>query len=311
MPADMTKKKNTHYWFVIGLIGVLIEAPNATAIKYAIMGTDPYLFNAYRFLIVAVFTLPFIVLAIRKLNAKNMRNILLAGLNMTIAIFAYTWALKLGPASYVSIVTLLTPILLVIFSIRLVGEKIDRRSVAGITLAAIGAMVIVILPIALNQGASFEFYPMSTLLTLVNCVTFSLAIIYSKRANEQGVSMSALIGIYAWFVAAISLLLATMNGVAITAPDSTTFWLIAYSGIGVALIARGMTIVSYEKVGSAVTSALSYLGAFLSILVPVFVLNEKLSVEMVFGGILILFGIYVVEHHNSPHHKHHQILKAH
>lgn len=307
----MAKKRNIHYWFVVGLIGVLLEAPNATAIKYAITGTDPYLFTAYRFLIVAVLTLPFIILALRKLNTKNTKNILLAGLHMTIAIYAYTWALKLGPASYVSIVTLLSPILLVIFSIRMVGERIDRRSVAGITLAAIGAMVIVILPIAINQGGSFEFYPMSTILTLIQCISFSLAIIYSKQANEQGVPMSALIGIYAWFVAAISFVLAILNNVPLTVPDTTNFWLIVYSGIGVALAARAMTIVSYEHIGSAVTSALSYLGSFLSILVPVFILNEKISVEMVFGGILILFGIYIVEHHKSPHYKHHQALKNH
>jgi len=37
---------------------------------------------------------------------------------------------------------------------------------------------------------------------------------------------------------------------------------------------------------------------------PIILLGEKLSPEMILGGILVLTGIYVMEHHKSTHAKH-------
>jgi len=84
---------------------------------------------------------------------------------------------------------------------------------------------------------------------------------------------------------------------------------VGYSGIVVALIGRALNVWSYERVGGAVMSALGYLETFVAILIPVVVLNEKLSPEMVIGGVLILFGVYIVEHHKHPHAKHHISLR--
>lgn len=306
-----TKIKNYKFWFSLGLLGVILEAPNATALRQLTFELDPFSLNIARFLIIAVITLPFMLFALPKFNKRNIKYAALAGTYMTIAIIAFTWALKTGPASYVSIIALLSPIMLILFSVKLVHEKINRRSLAGITLAAIGAMVIVVLPLAVQTSGSFVFYPESTIYTLINCAAFVLSIIYSKKANEAGVPMTALIGSYSWLIIAVCVAALAVTQTSLTVPSGGNLLLIIYSSVGIALFVRAISVFSYEHIGSAATGALAYLGSLLSIIVPLFVLGETLSVEMVAGGILILLGIYVIEHHKSPHHKHHHILKSH
>ncbi len=309
--AKGTNSKSHSVWLGIGLVGVLLEAPNATVIRQLTFSMDPATITLLRFLIIGIAMLPFVIFAWRTFTRKTGKDVLLAGLHMTAAIYAYTLALQTGPASYVSIITLLSPILLVVFSVKLGGEKVNKRSVAGITLAAAGALLIVALPIAVGGGGDFAFYPESAAFSLVNCVTFTLALLYSKRANQNGVPMAALIGSYSWLIVGVSVAVLAVGGTIPTSlPQGTDLLLLAYSGLGVALLARALTIASYERVGASVTSALTYVGLLAAILIPIPLLGEKLSIEMVIGGVLILLGIYVIEHHKSSHHKHHRILKS-
>ena len=83
-----------------------------------------------------------------------------------------------------------------------------------------------------------------------------------------------------------------------------------YSGVAVLLIARSLNVVTYEHIGSAVVGALDYLEKLLAILIPVVILHETLSVEMVLGGALILCGVYMAEHHKVNTHKQHHFMKV-
>ncbi|MCA9309378.1 DMT family transporter, partial [Candidatus Saccharibacteria bacterium] len=197
-------KKYGHKWFLLGLLGVFIAAPNATVIKYAVDAVSPLQYNALRFLVVALLTTPLLLASLKKFTKYNLSQSLQAGFFMAIAVVSYVTSIKLSQASYVSIITLVTPIVFILFSTRINGESINKRAMAGVTLAAIGAMVIVMLPLAIRQSGDFVFYPLATAFALVNSISYSLAIIKLKSANEAGVPLPALLSISAWTVAAIS-----------------------------------------------------------------------------------------------------------
>ncbi len=310
----MAKKSKTNItnWFLLGLVGTLIAAPNATVVKYGTDHMDPFLFNTLRFLIVSMVTSPFVLVRLGSLRKVSVRSACLAGLCMTIAVISYVLAIKYSQASYVATISLITPIIFIIYSARMTGEKITSRAVAGITLAAIGAMIIVALPIAIHQGASFVFYPAATGWALLSCLTFPLAMIYMKRANESGMSMPAILSITYWIACLVNLACFALVGTgSVRSIDHGAVFGIVYSGIAVALVARMIGVLAYEHIGSAITSALAYLETFLAILLPVALLHEHLSVEMVAGGILILCGVYVVEHHKSKSHRHYHAFRLH
>ncbi|MGB4767951.1 MAG: DMT family transporter [Candidatus Saccharimonas sp.] len=303
MPKN--KKRNRKYWFLLGLLGVLIAAPNATVIRFSVAHEDPFLFNLLRFGAGALVCLPFLLVGLHRFTRKNIKDATLAGLFIAIAVTSNVFAIKMSAASYVSIITLITPIIMVILSAKIVGEKITPRAIAGISLAAVGATTIILLPIAIHQGASFVFYPEATLFALINTISFPLAMIYSRRANEKGVPFMPLMGYTAGFVVAVNaacFVLFSETKELTIAPFNP--WLLLYSGVAVALLVRMLNVICYEKIGAATVSGLSYLEIFLAILLPVLILGEILSLPMIVGGALILLGVYVIEHHKSKHHKH-------
>ncbi len=307
------KLKLSNKWFWVGVLAAVISAPNATIVKYVTNSIDPFVFSAIRFALIAVVTTPYIFLARRKFNAKNFQYAIMVGVFMSIAIFTYVWAIRLSQASYVTIITLITPIIFVLLSVKLTGDKINKRSIAGITLAALGAFIIIALPIAIQQKAPAQFYPLASFLALLNTVSFPLAIIYSKKSNESGLPLTSIFSISSWIVLTFSVLLIVLfvPVKSITLSPGIIF-AIAYSGIVVALVARIIGVMSYEHIGSAVTSAIAYAETLLAVTLPVIILGEKISIYMVLGGVCILLGVYLAEHHhNNKHKRHYLFLRSH
>lgn len=309
------KSKISHKWFLVGLLSVFLAAPNSTFTKFGTDSVNPILYVGLRFFVIGIVTLPFVIKAKDNLTRSNVKHTLISAVGMTVAVTSYVGAISLSQASYVSIITLITPIFFIIFSNKLTGEKISRRAIFGITLAMLGAMIVVLLPIAIRQSGDFVFYPLATLLALINTIAFPITIIYYRKANDEGVPIMALMNISAWVVTFISVLIlffmTIFLGTTFDSPDKPAIIAVFYSAIAVALLSRAMGIKSYEFIGAVRTSALAYLETFLAILIPILVLGEKLSIEMIIGGIVILMGVFVVEHHKSIHHKHHFIFRNH
>lgn len=123
--------------------------------------------------------------------------------------------------------------------------------------------------------------------------------------------MAPMMSVNALIVVLVNISCFMLFGSGSTMVDSKAIFGTIYAGVIVALGARIISVVVYERIGSAVTSALAYHETLLAILIPVIVLHEQLSIEMIIGGILILFGVYVVEHHKSKSHRHYHLFRLH
>lgn len=305
--------KSRKFWLGASILYAVLTAPNATVIKAAVGDIDVHYWNLLRFLPVALVALPFVIKAWPVICRRHvLSRVVGAGLCMSIAVVCYVFAIELSQASYVSIVTLVTPIIIVLLSFLITKERITRRAMTGVTLAALGATVLVVLPLALAQG-TISFYPLATLLALINCVGFSLAVVLMRQTNERAhVPLMASIGVAGIFTAIIGGVLFLLMGN--TSHVSTAPSVLAaaiYSGVGVALIGRMTSVKILEKLGASGMGAIEYLEIFLAVLIPVVVLGERLSITMVIGGILILLGLYIIEHRKRPHHKTHFIWRHH
>lgn len=307
---EKNKTKNNHKWFLVGLLAALLEAPNATFIKYGTDFINPFQFNILRFSVVFLVTFPLLFRHRKTINRQNIQPALVSGGLMSIAVLSFTVAIQKSQASYVAIISLLTPIIFVLYAIRLTKERVTKRAIAGVTLAALGALVIVALPVAVEQNAEFVFYPLATALAILNVFVYPLAIINFKKANQKGIPLTALMAIYALEVVLANAIALLLFNQSFARPSAGSIVSFVYAGLFVALLSRMLTIKSYEKIGSVLISVLTYLEVFLAIMIPVIFLHEKLSLEMVIGGILILAGVYVAEHHKSAHHKHHHIFRS-
>ena len=91
------------------------------------------------------------------LAGKALRSALIAGAAMSVAALTFTVALVHSTASYVSILLLLTPVVLVFYSNKLTGERISRRAIAGKKLIAVCAAGVLVLPLCLTPNTPLYF----------------------------------------------------------------------------------------------------------------------------------------------------------
>jgi drug/metabolite transporter (DMT)-like permease len=291
-------------WHLIALIPIAIAVPNGVFIKLIGGEIDPAWINVLRFFIIVIVLLPFLWRARFVMTRKNVGYAALQGTAYAVAVISYVFAISLSQASYVSVINLGIPILLMLYSVRLTNEKVTKNAMVGISIAALGAFVIVGFPLLVGQGFTSDFHPMATVFALMNVTSYPFAIIFSRKANENGLPITAAFGISSTVVLGISFVVALFVGGAFpvqTLVDHPHILLmIAYTAIGVSLHARMLTVLSYKHLGSAVTGGLYYVEGFMSIALPIIVLGEHMTREMLAGGILILLGVLVAEIRRRP-----------
>ncbi len=301
----MTNKKTKYNkWLLIGFLSVVIGAPNGTIIKSTLGEINSTTFTFLKLAMTFVIFLPVVVLFLLrhwKVIKKNAFNLAISVTCTAISLIVFYKAIEYSTASYTSIISLLSPIILVIISSKIIKEKVGRRAVAGITLAAIGGLLVVAVPAIFEGSAASVFYPLATVLVLINCVTSPISIIYQRKANDNGVTFAVYAGLASLVTAVVALVLSLIESgpgaiISQTANLSLLGWVgIAYSAFVVSFASRSLWIVAYQRMGSTVSGGLSYLETLLAIALPIIVLGEKLSLELVAGALLILLGIYIAE----------------
>lgn len=309
----MKTRRNRLKWTLIALFAALITAPNPTIIRWNVIDTDPIFFTFLRYVVVALICIPFVYLARKKLNKKNVTASMLSGIFIGIALTFFSLALEQSQANYVVVLMLLSPVVFIALSSKIVHEKISHRAMTGLTVAMLGAFTVVAAPIAIAQDSGVAFYPIATLFMIVQSVGFAMAMIWMRKANESGASMPSVIGIQSLVAVGLTGVFFLLFGdTSRTEINSGLIWSLLYSGIVVALIARSLNVLSYERIGSVMVSGMSYIDTLVAFIIPLVVLGEKLSPTTVVGGILILVGVYLIEkrkqhvhrgvHHSLRHH---------
>lgn len=294
-----TKKS---FWIWISLVSLALASPNVMIIRMFVAGdVDPFFWVLMRSLTVAIVCLPLLIMWRKKLSKPEiLRDVIFSGAMMAIAIIAHTKAIELSSASYVAVIALAYPIFLVTISAWMFRERITRRALAGIGLGALGGAMLVLLPLAVSTG-SIGFNLPATILGLINLVGFTLATANMRRLNEQNVPLALQIGVSSIMMVLVAGLLMMVGGIQPPVKMGLDLWLAAiYSGVGVMLLIRWASTVAYSHIGGVMMGAFNYVEVFLAILLPVFILGEKLSLSMVIGGVLIVAGVYLLGNHKNP-----------
>lgn len=301
-------------WLWLGILVQIMISPNQAIMKHAIGGMNFAYFSVLRYGLVFLISLPWLIKLIKlKPNKKGIQYSIMAGCLLALAVLAHTYALKSVDASYASILGLASPLFFIPISVKLEGDKINKKMVAGLSVSAAGAFMIVLLPIALRGDAKFELNIFATLLLLVGVIAGAFFTVLSRKANEHGIGFNSIIsitsgvGLLAYSAVFFISTGGNIGGSLSLSPSQ--IMAVMFSAIIVIFLARRWSLMVYEKTGPIVSSALGYLETLLSVLVSIVFLGESISKEIVLGGVLIILGLYISEYHKSDSHKHVSQLK--
>lgn len=298
----MAKLKQSHlYWISLALVANLIGIPTGIAVKIGTDSVDPMVFTSVRYLIVGLVLLPYVLTKLNRINRKNIKFLLFASIATVISGVSYSNAIQQGQVSVVSIVGLITPVIFILLSLIIVREKINRGSVVGILVTLLGAMILITAPSIVNDGVSNSTPSSAIFLAIVDAIFYSVIIIYLRKADESGMPAMASIGIVSIVTAVITGLFAlSFSGSGYIASwTNDSIAAVMYSALAAALLSRWLTVESYERLGSFVTSALSYVQYFLAVILPIVILRESLSFYTIISGVFIFIGVVLTDKYHK------------
>lgn len=134
-------------WTFWALLSAVFAAMTAICAKVGVAGVDSDVATFIR-TVVILFTLGFILLALGKfhspgdLSAKTWVFLVLSGLATGASWICYFRALKLGPAALVAPVDKLSVVLVALFGVLLLGERLDPKQWIGVALVGAGAIML-------------------------------------------------------------------------------------------------------------------------------------------------------------------------
>jgi transporter family protein len=297
------------WWFIWAVIAVILSVPNGIFVKIGTDSLDPIVFNTNRFLILSLVLAPYIWHKRKTISKKNFKFALYTGISTIFITGSYVKAISLGSVSFLSLFNLITPLIFILYSVLIMKEKLKRNSIIGLLIAAIGAFILIGLPLIDGRSIDSNTPVIASIYALIEAVLFPLLIILPKKANDHGMPVMMAFAIAAVINAFFYLTLMIFTGqtgqLFVSIQSSSILISCIYSAIVVGFFARWLNVITYEKLGSVVIAILSYAQYVLAVIAPIIILGESFSAVSAISGILILVGIIIAEkHHSQIHTKH-------
>lgn len=266
----------------------------------AVDAAPPFTIAALRFGVASVLLYAWTRLAGRPLSPVRRRDLpLIAGLGIT-AIAGYNWlfltGLTLAPASDGAIIVPgLAPVFTVILAAIVLRERMGMRGYVGLAVAAAG-LYLVVNP----SGGTDEQRLLGDVLFIAGAACWGvysvLARIASRRLNAvsttfYGTALGTLI------LVPLALLEGGLGRV-VAAPVGALAG-IAYLALFGTVGAFVLLNLGVARIGASRASAFALLVPIVGVLSSVALLGEQLGPLTVLGGVIVLIGLWLVEHPNT------------
>ncbi|AKG36713.1 DMT family transporter [Paenibacillus durus] len=269
---------------------ILVWGINWPLSKIALSYAPPLLFSGIRTVIGGVLLILIALPKARLLQFKKLWPVYLSSAILSIALYygVQTIGLKYVPAGLFSAIVFLQPVLLGIFSWMWLGEEMHRQKMAGLALGFLGVACLS------AGGLTGSISLLGILLALGTALCWALGTVYMKR-NAVRVDML-------WMTA----MQITLGGLILLAAGSAAEpwkairWNAGFVAvtlfISIFVIALGWLVyfklINEGEAGKV--ASYTFLVPLVSIASSVLFLNEKITVNLVIGLVLVVISILLV-----------------
>lgn len=278
--------------------------PSFLFIKIAVEEVPPVMLATLRIGIAAVILNLFLLIRKERLprDLDFWKKTFIAGLfAQAIPFVLINWGEQFVDSSLASILNGLLPLFTIIFAHFLIAEeRLTKQKVLGVMLGFVGLVVLVI-P-GLSKGAEGSLYGILAITTAT--ISYGIGLSYIKKHFSKATSFKA----PAAQLLSVSVYLLPVSFFAYpefsfsTLSDATigSIFILAIFGTAIAFIVYFKLI---ESSSAAYASLVTYLMPIYGILLGIVFLDEKVSVWMLSGAVLILFGIRIAKKSGSARRK--------
>ena len=239
-----------------------------------------------------VFTILYLLFVREKIDRKDIPLIIGCGLtgvaiNMTLFLLGLNYTNPINA----SLVMRKSPVMVIIFYILIIKEKISRINFVGILLALSGAIYLIY-----NPGQSFNLKSMKgDIMIFLNGASYALYFVLVKKLIKKYKPFTLLMLIYlVGFVAVVPISFTYMGQIEWATFDQSVYLSFAFVLIGITCLTYLLNVFALQFVKASTASSYIYLQPLLATFFAIMLKKDVLTVKIAFCSCLIFAGLYLV-----------------
>jgi drug/metabolite transporter (DMT)-like permease len=291
----MTRDERTAYLMLTGMAVCFGGTWVAGAV--AVDAAPPFTIAAIRFGVASVLLYAWAKLTNRALSRVERADWpIIAGLGLT-AIAGYNWlfltGLTLAPASDGAIIVPgLAPVFTAVIAGAVLHERLGVRGFIGLAVAAFG-LFLVVNPV----GGTTDHRLLGDLLFIAGAALWGVYSVIARVASRRFSAVSAtLYGTAFGTLVLIPAAILEGGEASIAAAPAGALLSIAYLTVFGTVLAFVFLNMGVARIGAARASAFALLVPIIGVLTSVALLNETLGPLTLVGGVVVLVGLWLIEH---------------
>ncbi|MBT3240669.1 MAG: DMT family transporter [Chloroflexi bacterium] len=219
---------------------------------------------------------------------------ILGFIGITFHQYLQSTGLLTSDASTTAWIVALTPIFIAILGWLVLKEKLKWFAIFGIIFAAIG-VILVVTKGNISQISSAASYTEGDFLILLSAINWAVFSILARRLLKKYESSLALFYImgFGWFFTSISFIY-NKGFLELTNLDQNGWTSVLFLGIGATGLAYIAWFDGLKVVPAAVAGSFIYLEPLFAAFLASIFLDERITKSSILGGLLILFGVWIV-----------------
>jgi drug/metabolite transporter (DMT)-like permease len=279
-------------WFYLSILA-LVWGSSFILMKKALVGVTPIQLGALRMTFTAVFLLLIGFRSIKRIQKKHWIYIFYTALLGTfIPGFLFAYAVKGIDSSIVSILNSFTPFNTFIFGALVFGVRFKKKQFIGILIGLIGTLMLILKGADLNPDQNYGL----ALLVIIASVGYAFNVNIVKKYLQDLDALAITTGNFLLLLVPALIVLAFTDFFSTFEVSETGLESLGYIAV-LSIVGTGIAKVLFNKLVQISTPVFS---SSVTYLIPVVAIiwgiidGEKLSVIQFFAGVIILFGVYLV-----------------
>lgn len=200
--------------------------------------------------------------------------------------------LTLTSTVHAALLTLVTPIVVMLFALWVLKERFTLYKAAGLSLGIGGAVFLIL---QREAGHHASNYLLGDVLIIINAISYSLYFILVKPLMERYTALHVIRWI---FTIGFFLLLPFCWKETAAIPWSTLNWkqvtALLYVGTAGTFLAYYFNVYGIAKLGASITGSYIYTQPVFAVGIAIFALGETLTWQKLLAAVLIFAGVFLV-----------------
>lgn len=284
-------------WFgILALLAanVLGGAISPLFVKLGTREVPPFTFTTLRFLLAIIVFLPFFLRGYKNLKLKDVKIISFFSVFFALNLVLYAIGLQYTTIIISQTFYTLVPLIVGILAYFILKEKFTKNKIVGTVISFAG--IIFILFQSLQKQEMFTFgTPVGNLIIFAAVLCWSFYLVFSRKLTKKyPATTTSFFSFFVTFVIAMPFIYTEPSSRNIINGTITPLAWISLLVTGTVSSALMFFLIQYgvKKTSAFTASVFSYFAPLLAAITAVPFANEKINLNLILGGILIVFGVF-------------------